>query len=152
MSKKTQRPMSADDVKFLAALGHELRTQPTDGNCDPRFWTVIDSRDDAPCWSEEAEQWALMDDEGQVVGHVPCDIDAGELSCVPVRSERVVVEETLFLTKREAEEHIRLNRHHYNKPFTYVQTAWRSPQYERLLGILAEIDWDRALETEDDAK
>lgn len=141
MSKKAKRPMSTADAKFLTVLGHELRTQPTDGNCDPRFWTVIDEKKDVPCWSENAEEWALIDDEGNVVGHVPYETDAGELLCVPVRSEVFVPEDILFLTKREAQEHIERNRHHYNKPYTYVQTAWRSPQYERLLGLLAEVDW-----------
>lgn len=136
------RDLTNDDIKFLADLRDEMRTQSTDGNCDPRFWTVIDTYRE-PCWSENAEYWFLVDPEdGETVGEVYYEIDAGELNCVPAHDVSRVVEETLFLTKKEAIAHIESNRHHYNKPRTYVQTAYRSPQVERLWEILRSIDWE----------
>lgn len=52
-----------------------------------------------------------------------------------------IVPNTMFLTKRECEEHIKRNHYHYNKPHTYAMTAWRSPQVERLYEILHNVDW-----------
>lgn len=137
---KPKREFKAEDAAFLAKLSDELNAQSTDGNRDPRFWTVRD-HEMRPCWSEQAEEYALVDDEGNVVGRVDFEIDAGELMCVPQRDIAYVCEDTLFLTKKEAEAHIRLNRHNYHDPFTYVQTAERSPQFEQLIAILQEVEW-----------
>lgn len=52
-----------------------------------------------------------------------------------------IVPDTMFLTKRECEEHIERNYYHYNKPHPYAMTAWRSPQVERLYEILHNVDW-----------
>ncbi len=50
---------------------------------------------------------------------------------------------SLFLTKRECQEHIRLNRYHYNDTVhTYADTAWRSPTFERVLEILENCDFE----------
>lgn len=38
-----------------------------------------------------------------------------------------IAENTMFLTLREAKEHIARNDYHYVKPHTYGMTAWRSP-------------------------
>ncbi len=149
MAAATKRALTASDVEFLAALRDELVTQDSCGNCDPRFWTVID-RYEEPCWSEQAEFWALVDDNGDVVGKVDYEIDCGSLRCVPSRAESKVVQDTLFLTLRECREHITRNRHNYKSPLPYVQTAVRSPQFERLIGILQQIDWESLAERSDD--
>ena len=52
-----------------------------------------------------------------------------------------VVDEAVFLTKKACMEHIKKNAHNYNDPHTYVMTAFRCPEYERLLKILKETDW-----------
>lgn len=36
---------------------------------------------------------------------------------------------------------VKIGRHNYNDPHTYVMTAFRCPEYERLLKILKETDW-----------
>ena len=41
-----------------------------------------------------------------------------------------------FLTKRACQEHIDSNRHHYNEPHTYANTAYRNYELERLLKVL----------------
>lgn len=52
---------------------------------------------------------------------------------------------TMFLTQAAASAHLAENRHHYDESaHTYAMTAWRSPQVERLYGILHEVDF-RAL-------
>lgn len=70
-----------------------------------------------------------------------------DIQCCEYEEVEQIAENTLFLTKREAKEHIERNSYHYKKPFTYAMTAWRSPQVERLYKILEETDWD-ALEVE----
>jgi hypothetical protein len=62
---------------------------------------------------------------------------------VPVKEVHVIKPNTMFLTKAEAKEHIRLNQHHYSqKAHTYAMTAWRAPKVARLLRILEHFDWD----------
>lgn len=149
MAAAAKRSLTASDIEFLAALRDELATQDSCGNRDPRFWTVVDHYEE-PCWSEQAEFWALVDDNGDVVGKVDYEIECEGLVCVPSRDESKVVEDTLFLTLRECREHITRNRHNYKRPTTYAQTAVRSPQFERLIGILQQIDWESLTERSDD--
>ncbi|MFB5761127.1 hypothetical protein [Paenibacillus medicaginis] len=61
----------------------------------------------------------------------------------PEREERFVRENTMFLTKAEAKQHIKANHYHYTpKAHTYAMTAWRAPKVERLLKILSEFDFE----------
>lgn len=63
------------------------------------------------------------------------------------RINSVIKENTMFLTKREAEEHLEANSHHYNNTaHTYAMTAWRSPQVERLFKILENTEWESEME------
>ena len=41
-----QIKLSQDDAQFLRDLQHELLTQPNDGNADPVFWGVIETREE----------------------------------------------------------------------------------------------------------
>lgn len=51
--------------------------------------------------------------------------------------------DTMFLTQKEAEEHLRANDYHYSSDaHTYAMTAWRAPDVERLWKILQEVDWE----------
>ena len=59
------------------------------------------------------------------------------------REVSVIKQNTMFLTKQEAKDHLKGNSHHYsNKAHTYAMTAWRAPKVARLLSILENIDWD----------
>lgn len=54
--------------------------------------------------------------------------------------EHFIVKDTLFLTQKEAINHIESNRHHYTKDVhPYTMTAWRSPEFEQLLKILTKL-------------
>jgi hypothetical protein len=44
-----------------------------------------------------------------------------------------------FLTKRACERHIRLNDYHYRQPKPFADTAWRNPEFERLLRIVEKF-------------
>lgn len=50
-------------------------------------------------------------------------------------------ENTMFLTLREAEEHIAANSYHYIEPRPFCMCAWRSPQVERLVHVLRTADF-----------
>lgn len=140
--KSVRRPMSDEDICFLSRLQQELLTQDTVSQADPRFWVIRDTTV-VPCWDEQAEYFALYDDEGIEVGKSIRQIDAGkDISCVPVKKMEMNRENTMFLTLREAKDHIAHNKHHYDEPKPFAMTAWRSPQVEKLIDVLQHVDWD----------
>jgi len=47
-----------------------------------------------------------------------------------------------FLTKRAAEQHIKLNYYHYSRPRPYCMTAWRNPEFEKFMKIFENLDLD----------
>jgi len=65
---------------------------------------------------------------------------------------RVVYQETdyhyigedsnVFLTKRACLAHLSQNHYHYKKGHTYAMTAWRNPEFERLMNILQTMNID----------
>lgn len=61
----------------------------------------------------------------------------------PVKREGYIKEDTMFLTKADAVNHLKHNAHHYTSDaHTYAMTAWRSPTVERLLNIIETFDWE----------
>lgn len=71
------------------------------------------------------------------------DYDDGNYSVGAYKNKEVIKENTMFLTLRECEEHIKANYYHYNSTVhPYAMTAWRSPQVARLYKILEETNWD----------
>ncbi|MGL5647767.1 MAG: hypothetical protein ACRDDY_07945 [Clostridium sp.] len=62
------------------------------------------------------------------------------------RTNHVIKENTMFLTLREAREHLESNSHHYNdKVYTYAMTAWRSPQVAKLYEVLEGLELEDEL-------
>lgn len=50
--------------------------------------------------------------------------------------------DTMFLTQKSAEDHLRKNYYHYSDDaHTYAMTAWRDPVTEKLYKILQQVDW-----------
>ena len=72
------------------------------------------------------------------------DIDGDGITLVYYRNlENVVSQETgCFLTKRSCKKHIELNHYHYNNPHTYAMTAWRNPEFEKLLNVIDKLNFD----------
>lgn len=61
----------------------------------------------------------------------------------PVKREGYIKEDTMFLTKADAVNHLKENAHHYTSDaHTYAMTAWRSPTIARLLNIIETFDWE----------
>lgn len=58
--------------------------------------------------------------------------------------ERKIYPNTMFLTQKAAEEHLKSNYYHYSEDaHTYAMTSWRNPETEKLWKILREIDWGK---------
>ena len=168
--------LSKEDAEFLANLRHELLTQPTDGNRDPRFWGVIEEVYEWGYDAESGQGWVIWDgenccdvgekddlqsvlaeltdpdnygydpeefvgcDEPEEVVERANDLGGGfTLSYYLVHHK--VSEDHLFLTKKACQEYINKFGYNHNKPNTYVMTAERCPEYERLLKILKETEW-----------
>lgn len=67
---------------------------------------------------------------------------------VPMHTVDVIKKDTFFITKRECQEHIKRNQHHYSsKAHTYAMTAWRSPQVEKLWEVLETLDVEKLIES-----
>jgi hypothetical protein len=59
----------------------------------------------------------------------------------------VTVDNCMFLTQIDAENHLRANDHHYHEEArTYCMHGWRNPRFERLIKILSKTDFDSMLE------
>nr|DAO19343.1 MAG TPA: hypothetical protein [Caudoviricetes sp.] len=59
----------------------------------------------------------------------------------------VTVDNCMFLTQIDAENHLRANDYHYHEEArTYCMHGWRNPRFERLINILSKTDFDSMLE------
>jgi len=76
-----------------------------------------------------------------------------EADMYEVTKTHIVRQDTLFITKQEAKDHIKANHYHYtDEVHTYAMTAWRAPQVERLWKILENFDWSKVEIKEADEK
>lgn len=139
------KKLTDEDREFLKDLQEELLTQDHQLQANPRYWVVRDMVEET-CWEEEAEFYNVYDSsECATLGKVDSWIDCKPpFGCVPMHEVEREVDGTLFLTLREAREHIDACSHRYNKPKTYAMTATESPTIARLVKILQETDWDEA--------
>lgn len=70
--------------------------------------------------------------------------DDGRFTPNYVSSEFRIVPDTLFLTHKACEEHLRKYSYNYaSDAHAYAMTADRSPEFETLLGLLQQIDFER---------
>lgn len=70
-----------------------------------------------------------------------------DVSVVYYKEIDVTVDNCMFLTQIDAENHLRANDHHYHeKARTYCMHGWRNPRFERLIKILSKTDFDSMLE------
>lgn len=139
------KKLTDEDREFLKDLQEELLTQDHQLQADPRYWVIREMREES-CWEDAAEYYSVFDSSDCcTVGKVDCRIDCNPpFDCVPMHEVEREVGGTLFLTLREAREHIAACSYRYNKPVTYAMTATESPIMARLIKILQETDWDEA--------
>lgn len=136
--------LTDEQRSFLKELQNELNTQEHQLQADPRFWVVRETFYE-PCWEDSADRYEIVDSECcESIGYVDKEVQIKGCHCVPVHQVSRNAEGTFFLTLRDAQEHIRLNHYHYKNPHTYAMTAFRSPSFEKLLGILQTVNWDEA--------
>lgn len=70
-----------------------------------------------------------------------------EVDVVYYKEVDATVDNRMFLTQIDAENHLRANDYHYNeKARTYCMHGWRNPRFERLINILSKTDFDSMLE------
>lgn len=190
-----KRMLTADDISFLKDLQHEMNTQDTVGQRDPRYWVIMETKRVVNL--EDGEE-LMIDNETYTeyegleaafpfidkVAKTQCSDGRAELAesgmyidiyedgentetffelaeAVPWLNDhgcdvRVTHFEDvhqinpgpIFLTLRDADEHLRLNYYHYEEDaHAYASTAWRDPTIERLWKILQEIDWEKCRRT-----
>lgn len=113
--------------------------------------------DHAREWLED--KWLELDESGNVKGRYATISDItfrnvienyakhNMLDCVFLTKQWKIVADTMFLTLREAKDHLETNYYHYtNEARTYAMTAWRSPDVAQLIKLLHEVDFNELSE------
>ena len=185
-----KRMLTADDISFLQDLQHEMNTQDTVGQRDPRYWVILETR--RVTGLEDGEELLINNETGEeyegMENALPFINKVAEEHCKDGRAELAasgmyidIYEEgdntetffgldeavdwlnehgkdvrithyedmkqvnpgPLFLTHRDADEHLGKNYYHYSEDAcAFAMTAWRDPTIEKLWKILQETDWD----------
>lgn len=66
---------------------------------------------------------------------------------VRYRNIEKIYSDTMFITQKAAEEHLKINAHNYSADaHTYCMTAVRSPEVEKMYEIIQTIDWNKVKE------
>ena len=102
--------------------------------------------------NEHKESDELEDDAKLEFEDIGCEISALDwirkhfdhgADLIPVKEQHVIKQNTMFLTKQDARNHIKSNHYHYTeKAHTYAMTAWRSPKVEKLIKILETVNFE----------
>lgn len=65
-----------------------------------------------------------------------------DVNMIGISIRPFVYPNTMFITEKEAREHLGRNDYHYSEDaHTYCMCAWRSPDVEKLWDILRKVDW-----------
>ena len=111
--------------------------------------------DHAKEWLED--KWLKLDENGAVQPQylladtfkdvVEDYAEHNMMECVFLTKQWKIVANTMFLTLREAKDHLETNYYHYtNEARTYAMTAWRSPDVAQLIKLLHEVDFNELSE------
>ncbi|MBY0011484.1 hypothetical protein [Paenibacillus typhae] len=115
---------------------------PNDGESYEINYFLTDVLDKEELSEEDLEEFGEISCEDSAFEWIQEHYDDGA-SLHPEKKEHFIRENTMFLTKAEAKQHIKSNHYHYtDEAHTYAMTAWRAPKVERLLKILSEFDFD----------
>ena len=115
----------------------------------------LGGEDHAKEWLED--KWLKLDENGAVQPQyllidtfkdvVEDYAEHNMMTCVFLTKQWKIVANTMFLTLREAKDHLETNYYHYtNEARTYAMTAWRSPDVAQLIKLLREVDFNELSE------
>lgn len=115
----------------------------------------LGGEDHAKEWLED--KWLKLDENGAVQPQylladtfkdvVEDYAEHNMMKCVFLTKQWKIVANTMFLTLREAKDHLETNYYHYtNEARTYAMTAWRSPDVAQLIKLLHEVDFNELSE------
>ena len=81
-------------------------------------------------------------DEYDSVQYIPIDILAERMGLKKFfcKIDNVPVPGQVYLTKKAAQTHIDANHYHYNKPFVYVEGAWRNTEMQKIMQFIYNIE------------
>ena len=159
--------LTAEDVKFLKELKHELNTQDNRATANPRFYQIQHDRFVTSCDGYgnyfaaifEGEDFGVYTNNQEGVEELKNDLilnydeeieeitsltvenlnnETLDLKCYLGDYEHVYL--NAFLTERACKEHIEANRHHYRNPVDYLNYGFRNPELEKVLEILSKIE------------
>ena len=99
-------------------------------------------------WLEDVEEYKVDYDNFNRDGRDKIlELLEFDVSVVYYKEVDVTVDNCMFLTQIDAENHLRANDYHYHeKARTYCMCGWRNPRFERLINILSKTDFDSMLE------
>ena len=99
-------------------------------------------------WLEEVEEYMVDYNNSNRYGITKIlELLEFDVSVVYCKEIDVTVDNCMFLTQIDAENHLRANDYHYHeKARTYCMCGWRNPRFERLIKILSKTDFDSMLE------
>ena len=99
-------------------------------------------------WLEEGEEYKVDYDNYYTDGKDKIlELLESDVSVAYYKEVDATVDNCMFLTQIDAENHLRANDYHYHeKARTYCMCGWRSPRFERLINILSKTDFDSMLE------
>lgn len=99
-------------------------------------------------WLEEVEKYKVDYDNCYTDGRDKIlELLESDVSVAYYKEVDATVDNCMFLTQIDAENHLRANDYHYHeKARTYCMCGWRSPRFERLINILSRTDFDSMLE------
>lgn len=99
-------------------------------------------------WLEDVEEYKVDYDNCYIDGRDKIlELLESDVSVAYYKEVDATVDNCMFLTQIDAENHLRANDHHYHeKARTYCMHGWRNPRFERLIKILSKTDFDSILE------
>ena len=99
-------------------------------------------------WLEEVEEYKVDYDNYYTDGKDKIlELLESDVSVAYYKEVDATVDNCMFLTQIDAENHLRANDYHYHeKARTYCMCGWRNPRFEKLLTTLSNTDFDSMLE------
>jgi hypothetical protein len=127
--EKRYSPINEGDHNEYIDEGHNVVA-----NSDEELISLFNDRDviiDEYGISEE-----IYDSATNLKNNVDVIANILELTSYAYHWVDVPVGGQVYFTEAGAQRHIDLNLYHYNKPFVYVDSAWRNPEMKTLLDVV----------------